>query len=128
MEVEKLIAVAVIAAILIVLLRNGRPEQGMVVSIVTAVLLLLWILDSIQPILEEIRQLLEGFGFGTEHGEILLKSLGICFLSQTAGDLCRDAGEGSLAGHIELAGKTAVLVLCLPLFRTLLETATGLLR
>lgn len=128
MEVEKLIAVAVIAAILIVLLRNSRPEQGMIVSIVTAVLLLLWLLDSIQPILEEIRQLLEGFGFGTEHGEILLKSLGICFLSQTAGDLCRDAGEGSLAGHIELAGKTAVLLLCLPLFRTLLETATGLIR
>ena len=128
MEVEKLIAVAVIAAILIVLLRNSRPEQGMIVSIVTAVLLLLWLLDSIQPILEEIRQLLEGFGFGTEHGEILLKSLGICFLSQTAGDLCRDAGEGSLAGHIELAGKTAVLLSCLPLFRTLLETATGLIR
>lgn len=128
MEVEKLIAVALIAAILIVLLRNSRPEQAMLVSIAAAVLLLFWLLDSIQPILEEVRQLLESFGFGTEQGEILLKSLGICFLSQTAGDLCRDAGENSLAGHIELAGKVSVLLLCLPLFHTLLETATELIR
>ena len=127
MDIIKLTAFGIVSAVLIVLLRHNRPEQGMILSVLAAALLLLWVLQGIEPILDEIRSLTELFQFSSADGQILLKTLGICFLSQTAADTCRDAGEGSLAGKIELAGKTAVLLLCLPLFRELLDIAVRLI-
>ena len=47
---------------------------------------------------------------------IMLKGLGICCLTQLASDICRDSGEGTLAVQAEMAGKTALLILALPLF------------
>ncbi len=127
MEVEKLAVFAVICAILVIILRSSRPEQGAILSVMAAVLLLFWLLGDILPLLEEIHQMADQFQFGEERWQILMKTLGICFLTQTAGDICRDSGESSLAAKVELAGKTAVLLLCLPLFRELLSTAIGLI-
>ena len=127
MEVEKLTAFVVICTILIIILRNSRPEQGAILSVMAAVLLLLWLLGDIFPLMEELRRMAEQFQFGEERWQILMKTLGICFLTQTASDVCRDSGESSLATKVELAGKTAILLLCLPLFRELLSIAIGLM-
>lgn len=128
MAVEKIIVLAVLCAVLIVLLRNSRPEQAMILSLCAVILLLFWLLDAMDPILQELRQLTELFSFGSQQGELLLKSLGLCLLTQVSADLCRDAGENTLAVNVELAGKTAVLLLCLPLFRQLLSFAAELIR
>lgn len=128
MAVEKIIVCAVICAVLIVLLRSHRPEQAMILSMAAVIILLFVILDLMEPVLQEIRQLMELFTLGAQQGELLLKSLGLCLLTQIAADLCRDAGENALAQNVELAGKTAILVLCLPLFRQLLVFAETLIQ
>lgn len=127
MNVEKIIALAMICAVLLVILRHSLPEQGMVVSLAAAIILLLWILEDMLPILDDLRNLAYRFQFGEERIQILLKTLGLCFLTQTAADVCRDAGEGSLAAKVEMAGKTAILLLCLPLYQELLDLAAELI-
>ena len=57
----------------------------------------------------------------------MFKTLGICFLAQFAADSCRDAGESALASKVELAGKISILVLSLPLFEDIAQTALGLI-
>ncbi len=126
MSVEKIIAVAMVCAVLLVILRHSRPEQGMILSIAAAIFLLLWVMDDMLPVLDRLQQLSQQFRLGDEKIQTLMKTLGICFLTQTAADVCRDAGEGSLAAKVELAGKAAVLLLCLPLYQELLEIAAHL--
>ena len=128
MTVEKIMIFAVLCSVLIVLLRNNRQEQAVILSIAAAVFLFVWLMDAMQPVLREVWGLLERFSLGEQQSEIVLKSLGLCLLTQIASDLCRDAGEATLAANVELAGKTAVLVLCLPLFRQLLDFAAALLQ
>ncbi len=127
MNVEKIIGLAMVCAVLIVILRNSRPEQALILSIAAATLLLLWLLDSMTPIIAEVMRVIDLFAFGSQQSEIMLKSFGLCLLTQSAADVCRDAGEQSLALNVELAGKTTVLLLCLPLFGQLLELAVTLL-
>ena len=105
MAVEKIIVLAVLCAILIVLLRNSRPEQAVILSLCAVILLLFWLLDAMDPILQELRQLTELFSFGSQQGELLLKSLGLCLLTQVSADLCRDAGENTLAVNVDWLGK-----------------------
>ena len=62
-----------------------------------------------------------------EAGSILLKSLGICLITQIACDTCRDIGETAIASRLETAGKAAMLLLILPMFLGLLEQAVFLI-
>ena len=128
MTAEKIIFLAVLCTVLIVLLKNSRPEQAIILSMMSAILLFFWVIETIQPILTELKSLIQRFSFVEQQSEILLKSLGLCCLTQISADLCRDAGETALAVNVELAGKTAILVLSLPLFRQLFDFAVVLLQ
>lgn len=52
---------------------------------------------------------------------LLLKAVGIGLVSQIAGAVCTDAGNGALARQLQLLGNAAILYLSLPLFSGLLE-------
>ncbi len=53
----------------------------------------------------------------------LLRALGITYLTGTAAEICRSVGEGNVGNYIEMAGRAEITVLCIPLFRELLDLA-----
>ena len=64
---------------------------------------------------------------GNEYTMVIIKALGICYVTQLASDTCQDAGERAMAGKIELAGRVAVLLLSLPMFSSILQIALELI-
>jgi hypothetical protein len=54
---------------------------------------------------------------------VILRALGIAWMTSAAGELCRASGEGALAGYVEGVGRVELLVLSLPLLRDLLALA-----
>lgn len=53
--------------------------------------------------------------------ELLLKALAIALACNATSAMCRDCGESALGEKAELAGKIAILSLCIPLLVQLLE-------
>lgn len=127
MNIIGIVGTALIAAILAVTLKRYNQEYAVIISIIAGVVILVEILRNISPAVREITTLLSGVGLTQEYGWILFKTLGICFLAQFAADSCRDAGESALASKVELAGKISILVLSLPLFEDIAQTALGLI-
>ena len=125
-NVVALAGLAILAAILAVMLRRYHAEYGMILSLAAGAVILLALLSSLSPALEEARSLLQAAALPGESLVILFKALWVCWLAQFAADSCRDAGEGALASKIELAGKTAVLLITLPLFGQVAEVAAQL--
>lgn len=125
-NVVALAGLAILATILAVMLRRYHAEYGMILSLAAGAVILLALLSSLSPALEEARSLLQAAALPGESLVILFKALGVCWLAQFAADSCRDAGEGALASKIELAGKTAVLLITLPLFGQVAEVAAQL--
>ena len=125
-NVVALAGLAILAAILAGMLRRYHAEYGMILSLAAGAVILLALLSSLSPALEEARSLLQAAALPGESLVILFKALGVCWLAQFAADSCRDAGEGALASKIELAGKTAVLLITLPLFGQVAEVAAQL--
>ncbi|MCI8623464.1 MAG: stage III sporulation protein AD [Provencibacterium sp.] len=123
MELTAVVGLGVVAVALVVLLRQYRPEYALMASVVCSVLIFSAVLSWLTPALSEIAGLFASLSVGQEQVEILFKSLGICFITQIACDSCRDAGESAVASKIELAGKFALVVLALPLFREILQIA-----
>ena len=71
------------------------------------------------PVPAQISALLSEAGLNPQQTAIITKAIGICIVTQLAADVCRDAGESAMASAVLLTGKTALLVLALPLIRPL---------
>lgn len=127
MEIVALCGIAVMAAAFSVMLRKYNPEYSFLISLGAGVLILMLILSKITPAVSQIKSLLSATGLSSEYGGILFKSLGVCFLTQFAADSCRDSGEGAMASKVELAGKIMIVLLSLPLFEKIAQTAVQLI-
>jgi len=63
----------------------------------------------------------ERAGLESRYLAIVIKIIGVAYLCQFAAELCRDVGEGAIAGKIELAGKVMILTLSMPIIDHLLD-------
>lgn len=59
---------------------------------------------------------------------ILLKAVGIGLVSEIAGLVCTDAGNGSLGKALQMLGSAVILYLSLPIFTAILELIREILR
>lgn len=126
-NVTTVILFCIISAILALVLRQHKPEFAMVLSMVCSVVVILYLLEGIGQIKEELTRILATAALPADLLEVVFKGLGICILSELAGQSCRDAGEGAIAVKAELAGKIAITLLSMPLFYKLLNIASNLL-
>ena len=117
---------AICAATIAAMLRRYHQEYAVFLSIAAGVLILFAIFSSLSPAIRQINTLIASAGLSADYAVILFKTLGICFLAQFAADACRDAGESALASNVELAGKISIVVLSLPLFEKIAQTAVRL--
>lgn len=127
MDMIAIAGAGLVAAAAAVLLRQYKPEYAMMVSLAAVTFLFFWILGEILPALNTLRGMMERTAFSSSALKILMKCLGVCYLCEIAGQVCREAGQTAIASKVELAGKAAVLLLCLPMFEELLQIALTLI-
>ena len=127
MNIIAFIGAGVIGAVLSVVLKQYRPEFSVYISLATGMIMLGALVVLISPVIESALQLSDFSENGFKYSELLLKCLAICYITQLASESCRDAGEGSIAAKIDLAGKCAILLLSMPLFNELVDIIKGLM-
>ena len=121
MEVVKIIGIALIALIIIILLKQYKPEFAIYISLLTGVLILLLIIDDLQGIINLIQSLANKASINTGFLTLLLKITGIAFLSEFAVSICKDSGEGAIASKIEIGTKIIIISMSIPIISSLLE-------
>lgn len=127
MNIVSIAALCVIAVIFSKLCDKIGKEYSLVISLIASSMILLVMLSAARPAMDLAKNLIDMSGVDAGYADILFKGLGICYVTQLACDICRDNGEGSLAAVAELAGKTAMLIIALPLFDTLVDVIKKLL-
>ncbi len=126
-DLLKICAIAFAAAMLISILKTYMPNFVMPVSIAASILLIYLVLDGIVYSFKYIFEIYDSLSTGREYMPIILKVLGIAYVTEFATALCQDAGEKSLASKIELAGKIAIFIAAIPVFSSLLNLLNGLI-
>lgn len=111
---------AVAAAITAVALKERRPETALLLGVCSAAGVLIAAVGMLSEPLTLAQELLAGAGLSSSVLTILYKALGICLLCRFAEEICKEAGQGALAGGVAFFCKAAVLALCLPLLTGLL--------
>lgn len=121
MEIIKIIGIAFIALIIIIILKQYRPEYAVFISILTGVLILFLVMDKLTGIINLIQSIQDKYSINTQFIAILIKITGIAFLSEFAVSICNDSGEAAIASKIELGSKIIIISMSIPIISNLLE-------
>lgn len=121
MEIIKIIGIAFIALIIIIMLKQYRPEYAIFISILTGILILFLVMDRLTGIINLIETIQDKFSINTKFIALLIKITGIAFLSEFAVSVCKDSGEAAIASKIEIGSKIIIISMSIPIISSLLE-------
>ena len=127
MGVLRIAGVALLACMLLLVVRELRPTFSVPVRIAATVTITGAAMAMLSPIVSHITQLLSASDAG-ELTAVLLRALGIALICELASSFCEDMGETGIARGVSLFGKLEILILCLPLLDKILELARELLK
>ncbi|MCL4516364.1 MAG: stage III sporulation protein AD [Firmicutes bacterium] len=127
MEVMQLVGLGLVASILVVILRDQRPEIALLLSIVVGVLVFLFMLDRLAAVLNVLRDLAVRADLNLAYLGTVLKIVGIAYIVGFGAQISRDAGEGAIANKIEFGGKILILVLAAPVMVAVLQAIIQIL-
>ena len=129
MEIIKFALVGIICAVLVVVVRQQRPELAVIVQLAGIAVLAILSIEYLKNILAETDGLFSEVEFLNDgYLELLVKILWIAAVTKIGSDICKDSANSALATIVELVGKTVILAMCLSLIKTLAEISKGLLK
>lgn len=126
MNIYLVCAFSVVVAIMAVLLKKYGSEYSFALSVCSVAIILLYILSSVITAVDTAVNMFSGTGINTNYLQILLKCVGICFLTEFSCDCCKDASQGALSNTVLMAGRICVLITALPLFTEFLNLSLNL--
>lgn len=126
-EIIKIIGIGLAALILIIIIKQYRPEFAIYISLLAGALILYMALDHIGEVINLLKQICNKSGINNKFLGLLLKMTGIAFLTEFAINICKDSGEGALASKIEIGSKALVVSMSIPIIYNLLEVILKLM-
>lgn len=127
MDIIQVAAVGLIAVLLALQFRSKNQEYGVYISLVTAIIIFFFAISKLEIILETINKIYNQTSINRIYFEILLKIVGIAYISEFASQLCKDAGYGAIATQVEIVGKLTILIVSLPILLSLIDTVNTFL-
>ena len=127
MDIIKIIGIAFIAVIIIVILKQYRPEFAIYASILAGVLILSLASDTLSGIIDMIQSISNKTNINNDFLIILIKITGIAILTEFAVSICKDAGESAIASKVDVGGKILIISLSIPIINALIDTIVKIL-
>ena len=127
MDIIKIIGIAFLAVIIILILKQYRPEFAMYVSIIAGALILFMSIGKLDGIISLLNTISNSTKINGQFLGILLKITGIAFLTEFAVSICKDSGETAIASKVDMGGKIMIIAISVPIISNLLETVMKIL-
>ena len=122
----KTCGIVICALIICIVFKNIKSEYSLFIRLAITVALTVASLSIFYPVLTYIDEISKNSNIRS-YIPTLVKALGIAFAVQITSDVCKDAGETSLAERICFFGRAEILVISLPLIKGLFQLCEKLL-
>ncbi|HEY8361431.1 MAG TPA: stage III sporulation protein AD [Tissierellaceae bacterium] len=121
MDVIKIVSLGIIATVLIVLLKEIRPEFPMFISLLTGIAIFLMILEELSFVIDSLNTLARRINIEFTYFSTILKIIGMAYIVEFGAQISRDSGQENIAMKIELGGKVLIMFLAIPILLALME-------
>lgn len=120
-ELIKILGAGLAGGAVVMAVRKYNSIYGMLTALALGTFILISLCGTIENILGELNGIIEAGGLNKEYIGVVLKVIGIAYLSQFGAEMLRDSGEGAIAAKCELAGKIFILYLTMPVIADFLK-------
>lgn len=117
----KLIFIAIVGVIIAVILKEVKPELGILTTVTIGLIMLINLSQDMKNIISEMTALMEKSGLKNGIYTSVIKIIGIGYITEFASGLCDDYGNSSISKKVQLAGKISIFVLAIPIFSNLIS-------
>jgi len=126
-EIIQIVGLGFVVTLLILIIKRERPEIAVQLSLTLATIIFLIVLTKINIVLNLFRDMAEKANISQMYLNTILKIIGIAYITEFGAQVCRDAGEGAVAGKIEFAGKVLVMVMAIPIIALVMDSIVRLI-
>lgn len=127
MIIIQIVGLALLSAILIIVIKQVKPELALLLSIVSGLVILILIMRQVEAVIELLNQLARQARVDMLYFNTIIKIIGIAYIGEFGAEITRDSGENALASKIELAAKIIIMVIAIPIMLSLIETILRLI-
>jgi stage III sporulation protein AD len=127
MTILQIVGIAVIATVLIIIIKQERPEMAFLLSLISGLTILILIIDKVGVVVRLLQQLAEKSRIDLIYLNTIIKIIGISYIGEFGSEITRDAGETALASKIEMAAKIMIMILSIPIMVSLIDTIIKLI-
>ena len=125
---SKIAAVGIVSILLAIIFKKTREELSLYTSIAACIFIFFWGLGKLEVILDAIKQIQKYININQSYVGILIKIIGITYLTEFSASLCKDSGYHAIGEQIELVGKLTILAMSMPILLAILETINSFLK
>lgn len=118
----KIALIAITGMTLALVLGSMRKEISIWITIVCGIIIFFFGISKFEYIVDMFHELTEYLGINEVYIKVILKMIGIAFLSEFTASICKDAGQNTIAGQVDFFGRMSMIAVSLPILRSLLET------
>lgn len=123
----KLIGIALTGVLVITLLKTAKPEFVVFASIATGVVMVAIMLSSLTDVVIAFDDIVQKSGVNDEVFAIVLKIIGIGYLTEYSSSVATDAGCVSIAQKLQFGGKIIIFLMSISIVKALVEVVSTLL-
>ena len=126
MDIFKIVAFAIFGVVMIVVIKQQKPEMALLLSIATGIMIIIVAVTKISGIVSLLNELIDKSGVNKDFLTLIIKVTAVAYIIEFGKNICIDAGQSAIATKLEMAGKVIIVVLSLPLISSLITVLTGL--
>lgn len=127
MDIVKIIGIGLISVVIIVILKQYKPEFALYVSLISGALIIAIVIGKISGIIDLLKSLAQKTAINNEFLILMIKITGIAILTEYAVSICKDSGETAIANKVDFGGKIVIMSLSIPIISSLLQTVLNIL-
>ena len=121
MDIVKIIGIGLISLIIIIILKQYKPEFAVYVSIIAGILIIALTIGKIAGIIDILKNLANKTTINNQFLVLLIKITGIAILTEYTVSICKDSGESAIASKVDFGGKIVIMSMSIPIISSLLE-------
>ncbi len=127
MEIIKIIGIGLVTCMCVIIVKPMKPEIAIIIGVCGGILVLSQTINYIFEIISSFTSLVEKTGLNIGLFKIILKIIGIGYLTEFSANLCSDSGNASIGNKIIFAGKILILFIAMPIVTNVIDIIMELL-
>lgn len=126
-DIIKLVGLGLLATVSALVLKGVKSEMALIVTLVASIVIMSLVVLRLGVVVQFLADLGARSGIEWTYLKLILKAVGVAYVANFGAQVCRDAGEGTIAVKLEMAGKVSIMVLALPVITAVVDAVTRLL-